>query len=164
MKKWLFIVLGLMSLNASAVDVTNGPLQQDPSLCSYGYNDNCGQQSGTSRKVERIVINVPSKYGAVASNQKTGIGSGYLNAASKAEAKREAIKACENGGKNAPCKVVAWVRNGCIAGAGGKHGGKSYVFYTAKEKGQAEPAALSQCESAGAVDCKIILTEGCALP
>ena len=164
MKQWLFIVLGLMSLNVSAVDVTNGPLQQDPSLCSYGYNDNCGQQSGTSRKVERIVVDVPSKYGAWAVNYQTGIGGGYLNAKSKSEAKKEAIKHCENGGKNAPCKVVTWVRNGCIAGAGGQKGGKPYVFYVGREKGGAESAAMTKCESSGATECKILVNEGCALP
>ena len=164
MKKWLFIVLGLMSLNASAVDVTNGPLQQDSSLCSYGYNGNCGQQSGTSRKVERIVINVPSKYGALAFNKKTGIFGGFLEGKSRAEAKREAIKNCENGGQNAPCKIVAGVRNGCIAGAEGKLGNKWYTFFDADEKGRVEARVLSQCTEAGVKNCKIIVNEGCALP
>ena len=164
MKQWLFIVLGLMSLNVSAVDVTNGPLQQDSSLCSYGYNSNCGQQSSTSRKVERIVVDVPSKYGAWAINRNTGIGGGHLNAASKAEAKREAIKYCENGGKNAPCKVVTWVRNGCIAGAAGKRKAQFESFYVADEKGLTESKALARCQASGASECKIIISEGCALP
>lgn len=51
MKKLLFVclggLLGLSSLNAYAVDVTNGPLQQAPELCAYGYNPNCRGSVGS---------------------------------------------------------------------------------------------------------------------
>ncbi|OFO37159.1 hypothetical protein HMPREF3050_02040, partial [Neisseria sp. HMSC065D04] len=106
-----------------------------------------------------------SKYGAVATNEKTGISSGALNKDSIEEAKHEAIKACEQGGRNAPCKVAIWAGNACLAAATGKEGKKFRVFYTAREKpGQAEPAALKQCNKAGLKNCEITIPEGCSFP
>lgn len=50
MKKLLFIVLGFGSLNAFAVNPTQGPLQQNPALCGYGYNPNCNYRDTPPRK------------------------------------------------------------------------------------------------------------------
>ncbi|WP_373778207.1 hypothetical protein [Glaesserella sp.] len=41
MKKLLFVLFTLFSVNTLAVDPTQGPLQNDPALCAYGYNPNC---------------------------------------------------------------------------------------------------------------------------
>ena len=45
MKKLFLMIFGLMVSNISIAnptyDVTNGALQNDPALCSYGYNPNC---------------------------------------------------------------------------------------------------------------------------
>ena len=168
MKKLLVVLLGLASLNVCVAnptyDATRGALQNDPGLCQYGYNPNCSsgnQRSITSKK--RIVY--VSKYGAVATNERTGISSGALNKDSLEEAKHEAIKACEQGGVNAPCKVAMWVSNACIAAAAGKEGQKFRIFYTARDKsGQAEHAALQKCKKAGLKNCEITIPEGCSFP
>lgn len=168
MKKLFFIVFGLIASNIYAAnptyDATKGALQNNSALCGYGYNSNCSSGNrGSIAPKERIVY--VSKYGAVATNEKTGISSGALNKDSIEEAKNEAIKACEQGGRNAPCKVAIWVGNACIAAATGKEGKRFRVFYTAREKpGQAEPAALKQCKKAGLKNCEITIPEGCSFP
>ena len=171
MKKLLFIFLGLASLNVYAAnptyDATKGALQNNSALCAYGYNPNCAspRQSRQQQPTEVININVPSKYGAWAFNSKTGIAGGALNQNSRAAAEKEAIKTCEQGGRNAPCVVGIWVRNGCIAVAQGKSGGKVKTFYGQEPSpGRAEPSALRKCQAAGAAQCKIVASEGCSLP
>ena len=52
-----------------------------------------------------------------------------------------AIKTCEEGGTNKPCKVRAWVRNGCIAVAQGKDGS---AFFGVTPPGMAEAEALKK--------------------
>ena len=166
MKRLFLIVLGLVSFNVYAdptYDATRGALQNNSALCGYGYNPNCSSGSRGTPPSKKIVY--VSKYGAVATNEKTGISSGALNKDSIEEAKHEAIKACEQGGRNAPCKVAIWAGNACLAAATGKEGKKFRVFYTAREKpGQAEPAALKQCNKAGLKNCEITIPEGCSFP
>ncbi|HFC8457506.1 TPA: DUF4189 domain-containing protein [Neisseria subflava] len=168
MKKLFFVLLGLTNLNICAADptydATRGALQNDPSLCQYGYNPNCGSASYRQqrRPTEIININVPSKYGAWAINPKTGISGGALEMDSLASAKKQAIKTCEEGGKNKPCKVEAWVRNGCIAVAQGKDG--SAFFGITSSPGMAEDEALRKCRKNKKVQCRIIASEGCSLP
>ena len=167
MKK-LLVVLGLASLNVCVAnptyDATRGALQNDPGLCQYGYNRNCGSSGyhQQRRTTEIVNINVPSKYGAWAINPKTGISGGALEMDSLASAKKQAIKTCEEGGKNKPCKVEAWVRNGCIAVAQGKDG--SAFFGITSYPGMAEDEALRKCQENGALQCRIIATEGCSMP
>lgn len=168
MKKLFFVVLGLTSLNVCVAnptyDATRGALQNDPGLCQYGHNPNCGSSGQRQQRqpTKIININVPSKYGAWAINPKTGISGGALEMDSLAAAKKEAIKTCEEGGKNKPCKVEAWVRNGCIAVAQGKDG--SAFFGITSYPGMAEDEALRKCQERGALQCRIIATEGCSLP
>ena len=134
MKKLLFIVLELASFNIYAADptydVTKGALQNDPGLCQYGYNPNCGSSGHRQqrRSTEIINIKVPSKYLALAVNIKTGLSGGALDMDSLEAAKKQAIKTCEQGGRNAPCKIAVWVRNGCLAVAQGRHKGKWKTF------------------------------------
>ena len=80
---------------------------------------------------------------------------------SLAAAKRQAIKTCEEGGKNKPCKVLAWVRNGCLAVAQAKDG---TLFFGSTEPGLAEAEALRKCQKHGASQCRIIAPEGCSMP
>lgn len=168
MKKLLFVLLGLAGLNVCVAnptyDATRGALQNDPGLCQYGYNPNCGSSGYRQQRqtTEIININVPSKYGAWAINPKTGISGGALEMDSLASAKKQAIKTCEEGGKNKPCKVEAWVRNGCIAVAQGKDG--SAFFGITSYPGMAEAEALRKCQERGALQCRIIANEGCSLP
>lgn len=174
MKKLILIFLGLASFNVYA----NGcPGQFDPvsGICRFqGHNGELIQynmappQSSNGGSVQNspkvVNINVPSKYGAWATNLKTGISGGALNMDSRSAAEKEAIKTCEQGGRNAPCKIAAWVRNGCIAVAQGKSGKKVKTFYGIEAPGQAEPAALRKCQASGSVQCKITTPEGCSLP
>ena len=170
MKKLLFILLGLASFNTYAADptydATKGALQNNSALCAYGYNPNCASPRQSRQQPTEIVnINVPSKYGAWAFNSKTGIAGGALDMDSRAAAEKEAIKTCEQGGRNAPCVVGIWVRNGCIAVAQGKSGGKVKAFYGSEPSpGRAEPSALRKCQAAGVVQCKIVASEGCSIP
>ena len=170
MKKLLFILLGLASFNTYAADptydATKGALQNNSALCAYGYNPNCASPRQSRQQPTEIVnINVPSKYGAWAFNSKTGIAGGALNQNSRAAAEKEAVKTCEQGGRNAPCVVGIWVRNGCIAVAQGKSGGKVKTFYGSEPSpGRAEPSALRKCQAAGVAQCKIVASEGCSMP
>ena len=170
MKKLFLIALGLISFNVYA-NGCGGEYQAATGTCRI--IDGSGRQilynvpppqSGNSTPPPKKIVYV-SKYGAVATNEKTGISSGALNKDSIEEAKHEAIKACEQGGRNAPCKVAIWAGNACLAAATGKEGKKFRVFYTAREKpGQAEPAALKQCNKAGLKNCEITIPEGCSFP
>ena len=170
MKKLLFIFLGLASFNVYA----NGcPGQFDPvsGICRFQGNNgemvqyNMAPPQSSNVQNNTININVPSKYGAWAFNSKTGIAGGALNQNSRAAAEKEAIKTCEQGGRNAPCVVGIWVRNGCIAVAQGKSGGKVKTFYGSEPSpGRAEPSALRKCQAAGVAQCKIVASEGCSMP
>lgn len=170
MKKLLFVLLGLASLNVCVAnptyDTTRGALQNDPGLCQYGYNSNCGSSGQRQQRqpTEIININVPSKYGAWAINTKTGVSGGAIDMESLEAAKKQAIKACERGGSNAPCKIVTWVRNGCMAVAKGKSGKKWTAYTSTLGLGLTENDALRKCQAAGSSQCSIIANEGCSLP
>lgn len=165
-----FVLLGLTSLNVYAADptydATRGALQNNSALCQYGYNPNCASSRQHQRKqpTEIVNINVPSKYGALAVNLKTGISGGALDMDSRAAAEREAIRTCEREGSNKPCVIAASVRNGCIAVAQGNKGKILKTFYGMKEPGLAETEALRKCRAAGVSGCKIVVSEGCSMP
>lgn len=171
MKKLVFILLGLASLNVFA-NSCGGEYQPATGTCriidSSGrqilYNVGTPQSynNGSVENQPTVVnINVPSKYGAWAVNAKTGLSADVINAPSLEIAKKGAIKACEQGGRNAPCKVLATVRNGCIAVAQGKDGS---AFFGITSPGMAEAEALRNCQKSGALQCRIIATEGCSMP
>lgn len=105
-----------------------------------------------------------SKYGAWALNSKTGIAGGALEMDSLEAAKREAIKTCEQGGQNKPCKVLVWVRNGCIAVAQGKDSKSWRNFFGTTPPGMAEIEALRKCQEHGLSQCKVVVNEACSLP
>ena len=122
MKKLLVVLLGLASLNVYA-NGCGGEYQPATGTCRiidssgrqilYNVGRPQSSNSGYSQNQPRVVnIEVPSKYGAWATNSKTGVSGGAINMDSLAAAKKQAIKTCEQGGRNAPCKVVAWARNG----------------------------------------------------
>lgn len=167
MKKLYFVLLGLASINVCVAnptyDATKGALQNDPGLCQYGYNPNCvsSRQHQRNQPTEIVHIKVPSKYGAWAVNLKTGISGGALEMDSLAAAKKEAIKTCERNGSNKPCKVKAWVRNGCIAVAQRKDG---KAFFGITSLGLAETEALRKCQASGGIQCEITTPEGCSMP
>ena len=170
MKKLLVVLLGLASLNVCVAnptyDATRGALQNDPGLCQYGYNPNCAssRQHQRSQPTEIINIDVPSKYLALAINTKTGMSGGALDMDSRAAAEREAIRTCERGGSNAPCKVLVWARNGCVASAHGDEGKRPRLFSVTGKPGFAEAEALRRCRAAGVPGCRILIPETCSLP
>ena len=164
MKNLLFVLFGLTSLNIYAADpATRGALQNNPALCQYGYNPNCtsSRQYQRNQPTEIVNIEVPSKYGAWAINPKTGISGGALDMDSLEAAKKLAIKTCEEGGTNKPCKVRAWFRNACLAVAQAKDGS---AFFAVTPPGMAEAEALRKCQKRGALQCRIITPEGCSMP
>ena len=171
MKKLLLVLLGLVSLNIYA-NGCGGEYQPATGTCriidSSGrqilYNVGRPQSSNngyTQSQPSVVNINVPSKYGAWAINPKTGISGGALDMDSLAAAKKLAIETCEQGGKNKPCKIGAWVRNGCIAAAQRKDG---RLFFGMNDPGLAEAEALRKCQASGGIQCKITTPEGCSMP
>ena len=167
MKNLLFVLLGLTSLNIYAADpATRGALQNNPALCQYGYNPNCtsSRQYQQNQPTEIVNINVPSKYLALAINTKTGMSGGALDMDSRAAAEREAIRTCERGGSNAPCKVLVWARNGCVASAHGDEGKRPRLFSVTGKPGFAEAEALRRCRAAGVPGSRILIPETCSLP
>ena len=170
MKKLLVVLLGLVSLNVYA-NGCGGEYQPATGTCriidSSGRQIlyNVGSNSGLAQSQPSVVnIDVPSRYGAWAINLKTGISADAINAPSLEVAKKGAIKACEQNGKNAPCKVKAWVRNGCLAVAKGKLNGKWMSFPRSEAPGLVEDKALKACQTSGYSQCTIAVPEGCSLP
>ena len=170
MKRLFLIALGLVSFNVYAdptYDATRGALQNNSALCGYGYNPNCSSGSRSTPPPKKIIyhdVKVPSKFGALAYSQKAGHLAGSLNQNSLAEAQREAVKHCQKGSRNTPCKAIAWVRNGCIAAAEGKINNKFVVIDGSGPQGTAEQTALQNCRAGGATECRILAPEGCSLP
>ena len=173
MKKLLFVLFGLTSLNIYA-NGCGGEYQPATGTCriidSSGrqilYNVGRPQSSNngyTQSQPSVVNIDVPSKYLALAINLKTGVSGGALDMDSRAAAEKEAIKTCERGGSNAPCKVIVWAGNGCIAIARGNE--KKPTLFTASERpGLAEEKALRKCRAAGISGCRLFIPETCSLP
>ncbi|OFO28282.1 hypothetical protein HMPREF3050_11265 [Neisseria sp. HMSC065D04] len=170
MKKLFLMIFGLMVSNISIAnptyDVTNGALQNDPALCSYGYNPNCssGNTAPPPKKIIYHDVVIPPKFGALAYSQKAGILAGAVNQNSLDAAKQEAVKRCQKSSRNTPCKVIVWVRNGCLAAAEGKVKNRFLVTQAGGNQGTVEQTALKNCQDRGGVDCRIIQPEVCALP
>ena len=170
MKKLFLIALGLVSFDVNAdptFDATRGALQNNSALCGYGYNPNCSSGSRSAPPMKKIIyhdVKVPSKFGAIAINEKAGAVAASSNMPSIAEAKREAIRLCESDGRYAPCRDNGWVRNGCIAAASGKKSSKFQLFNGIGERGEAERLAINLCNKAKASECQIIVPETCSLP
>lgn len=173
MKKLLFVLLGLASLNVYA-NGCGGEYQPATGTCriidSSGrqilYNVGRPQSSNSGSTQPKIInIDVPSKYLALAINMKTGLSGGALDMDSLEAAKKQAIKTCEQGGKNAPCKIAVWVRNGCLAVAQGRLKGEWKTFYGVDDLGRTEANALNQCHAVeGITQCRITTPEACSLP
>lgn len=172
MKKLLVVLLGLASLNVYA-NSCGGEYQPATGTCriidSSGRQIlyNVPSQSNTHTQPKQIIyydVKVPSKFGALAFDAKSGHIGGALNQNSKAEAQRAAIKQCGAGNKNIHCKVISLVRNGCVAAASGKLNKQTRVIGGAAEQGAAEQNALLNCKNVGMTECKIVMPEGCSLP
>ena len=174
MKKLFLIALGLVSFNVYAN--CPGRYFPDTGICQIqGHNgevvnyDVPPPQSGNStpppKKIIYYDVKVPSKFGALAVSVKAGHIAGSLNHSSKEEAQREAVKRCQQGSRNTPCKAITWVRNGCLAAAKGKVKNNLFILADAAgPQGTVEQEALQKCSNRGATECEIIMPEGCSLP
>lgn len=168
MRKLILVLFGLTALNTYA-DVTQGALQNNPALCAYGYNPNCGGNAGgytPQVRVEHITINYPPKFGALAHSSKKAIISGAIDQNSQSEAEREALNFCRRESGSKDCKVIIGVRNGCVAAAEGRLSRNNYIVTPAAsaKAGEAEAKALELCKAKGAKDCRILAYEGCSFP
>ena len=166
MKKLILVLFGLTALNTYA-DVTQGALQNNPALCAYGYNTNCGGNAGSYTpqvRVEHITINHPPKFGALAYSTKKAILTGAINQNSQSEAEQVALKSCRQESGSKDCKIFAEVRNGCVAAAVGNLKGTPIIIGGAAEQGFSEQTAITNCTNTGAQECRILMPEGCSLP
>ena len=173
-KLFLIALVGLISFNVYA-NGCPGQFDAATGICRFQgnnsewihYNIAPPQPSRSTPPPKKIIyhdVKVPSKFGALAFSEKSGHIGGALNQNSKAEAQSAAIKQCEKGSRNAPCKAISWVRNGCIAAASGKLKNQTRVIGGAAEPGLAEQAAITNCKNAGMTECKVVMPEGCSLP
>ena len=158
MKKLLFILLGLTSLNISVAnptyDATRGALQNDPSLCSYGYNPNCSSQGGYSNAP--VAPARSDYYAAIAINKATGDwgwSSGFLG---ESTAIMDARLHCEKA-ERGECEGAATQLNGCLAMASSKDkkGNWTYFFSRTGICGAVEQEALLHCQASKAKNCQI---------
>ncbi len=173
MKKLFFILLGLASFNAYA-NGCGGEYQPSTGTCRiidgsgreilYNIPPQSGNTAPPPKKIIYHDVFVPPKFGAFAYSQKAGHLAGAVNQNSLEAAKREAIKQCQKGSRNTPCKVITWVRNGCMAAAKGKVRTGFILSDAAGAQGTVEQAALKNCRERGAIECTILQPEVCALP
>ena len=117
-------LLGIQSSVNAQDPTTQGPLQNDPSLAIYGYGTgSSGGGSGyyPSAGSAPKVVYLPTKYGAVVYNPKTGEWDSAFGLSSKRAALKEATRRCEGAhGENAPCnEVLLTYSNSCGAMAQG---------------------------------------------
>ena len=183
MKKQFFLLFSVLlgySAISFAYDPTRGALQNAPELRSYGYNQqdlynrnhpsvnsgNSYNNSGNSyNNMNPVIIDVPSKYGAIVYSKKTGLITDSANEDSLEEAKRVAIRKCEKGDPSKSCVVFSWVRNGCLAMATGqKNGRRTIMTGSSRMEGKSEKDALKRCISSKSEECTIIAPERCSLP
>ena len=167
MKKLFLIMFGLMSVQAYSYDATRGALQNDPTLCQYGYNPNCGSKNRSTSPIEviyhNVVIEVPPLFAAFAFNSQTGYFAVATNQGSLEMAQKKAIEECQKGSQNTPCEVLKWVKNGCLSAAKGRLNRSYYISTGGGLPGNAEKKALLNCMKKGAKECRIIVPETCSI-
>lgn len=173
MKKLICLLLGVCSFHTYA-NGCGGEFQPETGTCriigpdgrQILYNSAPPQSANhaSPRKIIRhVTVNVPSKYGALASDRKTSVISGSMNENSLAEAKKAALQQCSDSGKNKNCKIITWVRNGCFAAAAGKSGTVWKLYDVIGELGETEHKAMSLCETKSS-ECRITVPETCSIP
>ena len=144
------------------------PILTDSGYFGYplgGAPDNGGYypSAGSAPKI----VYLPTKYGAVVYNPKTGRWDSAFGLSSKRAALKEATRRCEGPhGENAPCnEVLLTYSNGCGAMAeGGVDGGWKVYADAGETPKEAERLALKFCSDRGASDCKIVMPAECSLP
>ena len=173
MKKLFFRLVGLVSFNVYA-NGCGGEYQPSTGTCRiidgsgreilYNIPPQSGNTAPPPKKIIYHDVFVPPKFGAFAYSQKAGHIAGAVNQNTLAAAKQEAVKQCQKGSRNTPCKVITWVRNGCLAAAQGKVRSGVILSDAAGAQGTVEQAALKNCRERGATECTILQPEVCSLP
>nr|WP_314228867.1 DUF4189 domain-containing protein [uncultured Kingella sp.] len=165
MYKLLITIIFLsLSKQVMSYDVTKGALQNDPSLCAYGYNPNCGQSTGGYSTgggffpPTSYTPDVPrvQNWGAVAYSDTSKMIESFAYSkwnTSKKMAENDAKEKCENKTKT-PCKVIASYTKTCATGIQG-YDNKSDVLFVATT-----PDAIDQgfaaCKKKGYKNCKVV--------
>ena len=172
-KPLLLIFLGFVSLNAYSQNC-GGEFQPETGTCRiigpdgkvvmYNSSPPQSESSPAQKKIiQTTIVHKASKYGALALNKRTGYTGGAVNMASKDEAKREALRSCEQAGGT--CQVIVWAKNGCIAAVQGRKGNKWILFKNVAENpSTAEQSALNRCTSSGLAECRVLGQAGCSIP
>ena len=142
-------------------DATRGALQNDPSLCSYGYNPNCSTQGGYSGGYSSDdYSNAPSQpipfYAAIAVNRNTGDWGWSTGFLGESVAIMDARMHCEKA-ERGECEGAATQLNGCLAMASSKDkkGNWAYFFSNSGICGVVEKEALLNCQTSKAKNCQI---------
>ena len=140
---------------ADGSSITVGP----PASSGGGYYPSAGSAPK--------IVYLPTKYGAVVYNPKTGRWDSAFGLSSKRAALKEATRRCEGPhGENASCDFVLLAySNGCGAMAeGGVEGGVQLYARGAETAQEAEQLALKKCSDRGGSNCKIVMPAECSLP
>jgi hypothetical protein len=118
-----------------------------------------GGSRGSSAPSKPRVL--PSKYGAVALDFKTGNFNSAYGETSEAIAKKNALARCNS----KSCKIIGSYSNQCVAVAHGlvKKGGVTPISF-GTQKTTAEANALKLCKDKGATNCQIMMPAECSLP
>ena len=161
MKKYWLILLTMFSGNTYAnptYDVTRGALQNDPSLCGYGYNPNCSSQGGYSSDYSNVPAAPPRSdyYAAIAINKATGDWGWSTGFLGESVAIMDARMHCEKA-ERGECEGAATQLNGCLAMASSKDkkGNWAYFFSNSGICGVVEKEALLNCQTSKAKNCQI---------
>lgn len=173
MKKLFSLLLFVFSINVYAHNCP-GEFQPESGSCriigpdgrQIIYNSDPPQSGGSTvsppKIIRHVTVNIPSKYGALAQD-KNGIIRSSSNENSWSEAKKSALKQCNDGKKNQQCKILTSVRNGCYAAAAGKQKNNWFTYAWSGELGKTEHQVMKFCESKYS-DCRIVVPETCSIP
>ena len=156
MKKYWLILLTIFAGNTYATyDATRGALQNDPSLCSYGYNPNCSSQGGYSNAQVGPPVG-SDYYAAIAINKATGDWGWSTGFLGESVAIMDARMHCEKA-ERGECEGAATQLNGCLAMASSKdkNGNRTYFFSRSGICGTVEQEALLNCQASKAKNCQI---------
>ena len=156
MKKYWLILLTIFAGNTYATyDATRGALQNDPSLCSYGYNPNCSSQGGYSNAQVGPPVG-SDYYAAIAINKATGDWGWSTGFLGESVAIMDARMHCEKA-ERGECEGAATQLNGCLAMASSKdkNGNWTYFFSRSGICGTVEQEALLNCQASKAKNCQI---------
>ena len=165
--KGLLLAVGVLVSSSSWAQVycpdggIPNPTGQFAGLCSDGSVPQAGGGGGSGGNggyVPPTVIHIPTSYGAVAWDGKTGTYGYSSRQVSERASKQAALADC---GLKA-CKVLYAVSNACISAAHGAVNGNGY-FATAGDVNQrvAEQKAIAACEEK-TDNCQIVMSE-CSL-